>query len=179
MKKLSSILLLIIVVFNSLGFIVCFSIQQKQIKKEMKSIAKRSIDPAKLILIKSGPANISDAGFGLKFIDKDEFVYRGKMYDVVRKIKRGDTTLYYCLNDVKEDQLIAEFTGKLKENLDPNVIALKLKLSQSHFFAFAGLLLNSDKPSQQYSPITYFDIKSEPIMRYCDVDVPPPRSPLN
>lgn len=49
------------------------------------------------------PANASE----FKWEKEDEFVYRGNRFDVVRKKIVNDTsTLYYCLNDRKENNLL-------------------------------------------------------------------------
>lgn len=40
-------------------------------------------------------------------IEKSEFTWFGKLYDVVVERKSGDTTLFYCLHDKKEEALLA------------------------------------------------------------------------
>ncbi|MDX1830090.1 MAG: hypothetical protein R3342_11145 [Lutibacter sp.] len=53
-----------------------------------------------------------------------EFKYKGLMYDVVKtKIKNGNR-YYYCINDVKEKQLITSF---FRNNRRKNKSLLKLK----------------------------------------------------
>ena len=40
-------------------------------------------------------------------IHKKEFRYKGEMYDIVREIKTGHTTVFICTHDTKESKLFA------------------------------------------------------------------------
>ena len=42
------------------------------------------------------------------------------MYDLVTERKTGDTTLFYCLHDTREEDLIADFSTHLQHNGDPS-----------------------------------------------------------
>ena len=46
-----------------------------------------------------------------------EFRYNGNMYDVVRTLKKGDTTIYYCYADVRESKLISEIDKQVNDYL--------------------------------------------------------------
>ncbi len=53
--------------------------------------------------------NITNADRNPDFrrIDKREIKYKGKLYDVVREISNGHTTVFYCLHDSKEENIFA------------------------------------------------------------------------
>ncbi len=60
--------------------------------------------PAKLTMLRI--ENVaSDTDF--QRIDHKEFRYKGFMYDIVREIKTGQTTVFFCLPDNKETSLFA------------------------------------------------------------------------
>ena len=51
-----------------------------------------------------------------EFRDEDELEYKGSMYDVVKKIENDRYYTFYCVNDVKESQLIKNFRTHFDEN---------------------------------------------------------------
>jgi hypothetical protein len=51
------------------------------------------------------PANNKD----FRFLDKDEIRYRGKFYDVVSFSVSGNTITFLCINDTKEETMVAHF----------------------------------------------------------------------
>lgn len=50
-------------------------------------------------------------------IDKGEFRYKGKMYDIVKEVKTNDSVIFYCINDKKEEQLLSQFSDQIKNSL--------------------------------------------------------------
>jgi len=58
----------------------------------------------------------------VRFTDKEEFIYNGKMYDIVRQKTEGNITIYYCLDDTKEDNLFANLNVSIKNNMDSNPV---------------------------------------------------------
>lgn len=45
----------------------------------------------------------------VKWVDKGEFIYNGKMYDVVSKKISGDRCIIVCINDREEETLVANY----------------------------------------------------------------------
>lgn len=39
------------------------------------------------------------------FLSKKEFLYKGKMFDIVKAVHKNDSTYFYCLPDKDEDKL--------------------------------------------------------------------------
>ena len=70
--------------------------------------------------------------------DDDEFVSFGKMYDVIDKDEQKEGTIFYCINDLKEDLLFSNLHNNQNENegqatlklFDIIKICQKLKLQQ-------------------------------------------------
>jgi len=49
-----------------------------------------------------------------------EFVYKNKMFDVVKKQEKNGTTSFFCLNDKKEERLFANLDEYVRKNTTRN-----------------------------------------------------------
>lgn len=102
MKKIFAVFVLFILLFNSMGYYILFELNKFQVRQEMQSqLVKKTV---KLYLLKITDPE-KDPEF--KRIHKKEFQYKGKMYDVIKEVKNNGITLFYCLKDTKEDNLLA------------------------------------------------------------------------
>lgn len=118
MKKLYLFFVIIIsvIVFYSSPFLIFL---QKEIKKEMSVLVAKNKN-SKENLIKLEETQLKTA----KWIDAKEFMFEGKLYDVVFSEIQNDVKVYYCFLDhketivVKSKQFINNFFKPLpKENL--------------------------------------------------------------
>jgi len=106
MKRSASFILLLLFLFISDGYHLYFRYLQHKIQQEVKAEIRQGLDKEDLSLIVV-PVHGRQEIFWTK---KDkEFRYKGSMYDVVSTEIRGENIYYYCLNDVKEKQLIARY----------------------------------------------------------------------
>ena len=106
--------LLLIFLFNNFGYWFCFKVEQSDIKREMFEMTKQTVPNSELIALAIPAAEIND----LLWQDENEFSYKGKMYDVVRSERSADkSTVYYCLNDTKEEALNANLNAHIKGGL--------------------------------------------------------------
>jgi hypothetical protein len=92
----------------------------------MKVKIRKTLKDEELTLIIVSDQN-SNAFFW--FDSGKEFRYKGEMYDVVKTIIKDKSTYYYCINDKKENELIALFhknntTKKDKNNLLKRVFSV-------------------------------------------------------
>jgi len=96
-----------------MGYFVVFRYNQYVIRQEMMARIRNGVLPHNYVLLK-----ISNPGKEKQFrrINKTEFSWCGRMYDVVIERKSGDTTLFYCLHDKKEENLLADFSIYLKRH---------------------------------------------------------------
>jgi hypothetical protein len=105
-KKLLTITVVALFLFNTMGYFFVFRINQSFIRSEVRQIIKSGIFKENYTLLKiANPPSNPD----FRRTDKDEFVYRGRMYDIVSERTAGDTTYFYCINDKQEENLIAGF----------------------------------------------------------------------
>jgi hypothetical protein len=112
LKKALTYLILILFLFNSVGYYYLFELNKQLARKEMQTMIPRH--PSKLAVI-----TIADIEKDREFqrIDKKEFRYKGTMYDIVREIKKGQTTVFICLHDAKESRLFAGLKNATQNKL--------------------------------------------------------------
>ncbi len=119
-KKYISSLLILLMVFNSFGYVVAF-FQMKFIFKNIGFEKTIGILPEHQLTILKIPQK--DLSGNMEFIefDETEFSYYGKMYDVIRKEISGSDVIFYCYNDENEDALNTAFTYFVQQNTKPNI----------------------------------------------------------
>jgi len=81
---------------------------------EVKQRIKRSVPAQELVLIRV----TGESASALEWIKSFEFRYRGNLYDIVRTGQAGDTTFYYCINDVQEERLFAGLDGHVRRQME-------------------------------------------------------------
>ncbi len=121
LKKLISILTVIVVLFNAFGNLIVLKSIQYNIYREVRSDYIKNIPDSKLIKITIN----NNSNQTIQFIESDEFVYNNNMYDVVRKVTKENCTEYYCLNDNKETELYTNLNNEVLNNMDSNPVKTK------------------------------------------------------
>ncbi|MCX6277230.1 MAG: hypothetical protein NT004_03925 [Bacteroidetes bacterium] len=107
MKKVAIIGILLAFLLNILGFNFVFRYNQHCLHSEMTThIKSGSYQDAMVILKILHP----ESNRNFRRVEKSEFTWFGKLYDVVVERKSGDTTFFYCLHDKKEETLLANFS---------------------------------------------------------------------
>lgn len=106
MKKLAAIFLLSLFLFNTLGYYFVFSFNRFFIRSEMRSLLRSGYfkDNYVTLEILNLPHNPD-----FKRIDKNEFRYKGNLYDIISEKKNGNVTVFKCVNDLQEENLLACF----------------------------------------------------------------------
>ena len=170
-KKFISIIIITVLLFNAIGNLIVFESMRYTIKKEVKSdiISKTSDHNLITIIVDTNTKK------NIRFMDDDEFMYNGRMYDIVKQENKNDTTIYLCSNDTKEDELFANLNTEVKKNMDTNPVKQKTqqiltKISISLFYEE----VNNDHPDTYSS--YYYKTKTQNILTTdYDVLTPPPK----
>jgi hypothetical protein len=117
MKRGLAILLLALFLFNMFGYYFVFSYNRYLLRNEMRTLARGGYFKSSGITLK-----IKDAPHDPRFkrIDKHEFVYNGMLYDILSESTTGNTTTFNCINDVREEKLLAEFHNYLDQAVSHN-----------------------------------------------------------
>jgi hypothetical protein len=111
LKKIAAIAVLFVFLVNTMGYFVVFKYNQYLVKQEMISRIRTGILHPDVVILKILHPEQNQQ---FRRIEKNEFTFCGRLYDIVVERKTGDTTIFYCLHDNKEESLIADFTLYLR-----------------------------------------------------------------
>ncbi|HZV12683.1 MAG TPA: hypothetical protein VFA55_05665 [Candidatus Kapabacteria bacterium] len=113
----------------------------------------------------------------IRWHGNDEFEYQGRLYDISYSLRQSDTTYYYCVNDTKEETLIAgvnehvkNHTGDADNQNRESKIALK-NVTQDYYYNNAELL-----SAQEEEARFIFEINLSCSFLHPDVPTPPPKA---
>lgn len=115
----------------------------------------------------------------LAWKNDEEFHYNQMMYDVVHFEKTGEnTTVYYCLSDAQESQLIADYTkDQQKKNKHKNRRSSTVKVFK--FLSRINLLPQKEEaPLVQKNKKNVFFYTETLSQRWLEVSSPPPKQVL-
>ncbi|MCK6649467.1 MAG: hypothetical protein L6Q66_07415 [Bacteroidia bacterium] len=174
MKRTIAILLFFVFTFNIAGVIVVFKLQQFSIRREIKRQIKRGVSDEELHVIIVNTENSEE----LSWQKENEFIYKGAMYDIVKKETLADSSIaYYCINDKQETELFAHLDELIRKDMDHRSpvgkTAKKLFQVLSSIFPNEQLAL----PLHSSKPVL---LNNSYINNYSTPDIslssPPPRS---
>ena len=106
MKKLFAIILVVLFLFNTVGYYFVFSYNQFTIRHEIHCLIRsRYFEGSCITLQITTPLSNPD----FKWLNQSEFRYKGVLYDVCSQKTVGIVTTFHCINDKQEERLIAVF----------------------------------------------------------------------
>ena len=106
MKRVFAALITLLFLFNLMGYYFVFNYNQYLVRSEMKSFIKAGYFEDSYIVLKiTNPSLNPD----FKRVDKGEFRYKDKLYDIISETKTGNFTTFRCINDKNEERLLAGF----------------------------------------------------------------------
>ncbi|MFZ4400775.1 MAG: hypothetical protein ACOYO1_12130 [Bacteroidales bacterium] len=74
---------------------------------------------------------------GIQWIEDHEFLFRGKMYDVVHKVQSGKDIVLKCINDTQEEVLFADLDKQIEKCMQSDPVKSKtLNLLQKYNFLY-------------------------------------------
>jgi hypothetical protein len=174
MKKATSIILLFVFLFNSMGYLIVFKTMQYQAKKEIKSIIKNNLKPNELTEFCFAEKDLVK----LVWLEKGkEFIHNGTLYDIVRTEKTGEKTVFCCINDKQEEQLFADLEEQVNLHIasdkpvknDSSKQLVKSVLEDYFFSDFQFSFIN------EYNILKYIHSNdSEPMNLSATLFIPPP-----
>ena len=149
---------------------------QYSVKQEMKIFIKNNIPENELTKIIIPNSELTSSSSEFRQTDENEFIYKGKYYDVVRKKTIGDITIFYCINDSNEEKLFDELTEHVKQNTEQNA-PLKNKSVQLLKNIIKEALPDKTNKFYKNQSISYisFTYISYFNKNYSSVFLPPPK----
>ncbi len=116
MKKITSILILSLFIYNTIGFLALhpiLSIYYKYVGLEQANKPSEEELIERLIFNKE---DIQKGKIDFRWIHSREFKYNGDMYDIVKKEETDKQLIVHCINDTKEKKLEEEFEKRVHKN---------------------------------------------------------------
>ena len=171
--KVTSIVLLFLMVVPLTTSYFFVQLQKMQVKKEVKWKMIAGLDKEELVLFKFTEAESQSK---LKWEHAKEFEYQGEMYDVVEIEIRANTIYYWCWWDHKETKLNRQLEELVTQVLDQDTT---IQGNQRKLVDYFKKLFN--KPYQKQFAVL---LKSRPTdlmysenlaQMYSTPPVPPPR----
>jgi hypothetical protein len=117
MRKAGSILLLCIFLFNLIGYYPIFLIRQKGIIKRISVLSAQDSEARNLVVFRFNKYELAS----LKWLKKNEFSFKGGMYDVVKREMNIDGSEdLFCFFDRDEVNLLAGLKVHVDRNAENN-----------------------------------------------------------
>ena len=169
MKKVLSILFILFFLLNIIGTLGFYYYQRANIRAEMKSFMKSNIPENKIEIIK---VDINSKYF--QRIHAKEFRFHGKLYDIIKEVPYKDLTVFYCINDKKEEQLLEDISKIFDTSTDGmTTVKYSGKILKNIFFPF---YFESSKKNicDVYSSQKIYITSDKCLTCFYDVEIPPP-----
>ncbi|NOX86474.1 MAG: hypothetical protein GXO86_11020 [Chlorobi bacterium] len=166
MKKISFVIVILLFLFTNGGYYLYFRTMQYQARQEIRQKIENGVNEKDLTLITIPLNNKKDISW---IKPGKELLYKGAMYDVVRIKTDGQNQYYYCINDIKEKQLVTRY---MKQRKQREKTARRLKQNQSNKYIPGNYSIRANFSDSDFSfPVYHFYYKSN----FTDVSSPPPK----
>ena len=169
MKKATAILLSLLFFLTSTNYIFLFIERLETIKSHMQEKVSSNYTCSEITIFKF---SLNDINSKLRWLDKNEFMLDGKMYDVIRIDEHNNELTIYCLNDEKEEKLISNYNnlndgkGKQESFVIVHHNSIVLYAIRNDCFLFKKFNTVNSQPC--FSPDNYHSV-------LLDIITPPPR----
>ena len=117
MKKIFSISLLALFLFNLCGVYVTLGFMQSDNRQKMEREVKNNFSNRQLDVVRVSEKEIKNNAADFQITDNNEIRYKGNMYDVVRQKKVKGFVFFYCIKDVREDTLNKALNTQISMNV--------------------------------------------------------------
>jgi len=117
LKKLLSIVILILFIYNTIGFLAIhpfISLYLKHLGLEQTKHSEEN-ELVELIVLRKDDILLKKTNYIR--IDSKEFRLNGNLYDIVKEVENDSSIYLYCINDEKENSLFSELCKKIDNNV--------------------------------------------------------------
>ena len=175
MKKIVVIAILFVFLLNTMWYYIVFKCNQCHIKNEMISQIRLGVFHPDIVLLK---ILRPEQEHQFQRIEKNEFSYCGRLYDIVVERKCGDTTFFYCLHDKKEEMLLADFSILFRHQRHSGSSSKDNPIQALlHNLISQALIQNAAVPLHGQGKTCIFpELQSSLFPVYLVLEAPPPKS---
>ena len=135
MRRITSILILSLFLYNTIGFLAIHPFMSMYYKYLGMMRADMPSEEERIELLIFNKEDIENNKIGFRWIHSREFKYNGDMYDIVKKEETDKQLIVYVINDTKEKKLEEEFEKRVYKNSTenkhlPSIIKYSLSISE-------------------------------------------------
>ena len=106
MKKILAFILALLFFLNTWGYYWIYWYNRYTVRSEMHAMLKSGFVWQSIEVLRiTNPLSNPD----FKRTDSREFLYRGNLYDIISESHNKDITVFYCINDKKEETALSCF----------------------------------------------------------------------
>jgi hypothetical protein len=175
LKKITSILLILLLFFDSCGYIFVYIELSNYFKKEGTRKISEYLPNDNLEIIIVHKSDIYNINSPIKFVKKQEIRYKDELYDICNEVSLGDSIYYYCLNDKNENILEQAFANYLEKNTQDNSQNVPIHNILKSIIKVATIPLMFDNKYYQSSIKLITQITNFFPQYSSDIPTPPPK----
>lgn len=114
MRRIISLLVILIALWQIVGFFSYFEWEKFQLRQEIKEVIAQTSTKKELCELEFTFKEMKN----LTWFESREFKFQGRMYDVVKRIPTKNGVRFVCVNDSKEASLYAKLDQSTFANLN-------------------------------------------------------------
>jgi len=118
MKRITAILLILLLLFDSFGYIFVYLELSSYFKKEAAGKINDFIPENELEIISFHKTKLLSTVSSLNFVKEKEIKINGTLYDIYKIEYRNDSVFIFCLNDKNENILEKAFTSYVDRKIN-------------------------------------------------------------
>ncbi|PKL90130.1 MAG: hypothetical protein CVV23_01950 [Ignavibacteriae bacterium HGW-Ignavibacteriae-2] len=132
--------MMFLLLFHGELHLLVYKVFELKYKKEVKQLIKNGIPENELVKFvfyyKTKMQNTKD----IQWTKKNEFRFKGEMYDIVKEETCGDSVYTYCIHDFKESKLVKNYEKYFARFINDNPDKKKdLQIQYNSFSRFYNL----------------------------------------
>jgi hypothetical protein len=131
-RKTFTILLAILFLYNTVGFLAVYSFLSKHYKDRGIREVEEFADENEIQILVFDKSDIQNRNVDFRWIESREFKYNGDLYDIVKKEENENQIILYCISDKKETKLEKDF----EREIDNSTTNKKLNSGDKNIFNF-------------------------------------------
>lgn len=112
--------LLLLILFHSEFYLIMFKGLEVKYKREIKQQIKNGISEENLVIFTFGKNIVNEQSENFRWMKKNEFRYKGEMYDIIKTEYKGDSIVYHVFHDLKESALFSNLDKHILDYLSSN-----------------------------------------------------------
>jgi hypothetical protein len=176
MKKITAILLVSLLLFDSCGYFFIYIELSGFFKKEASEKINDFLPDKELEIIAVHNSELCNANSPLQFINSSEIKINGSLYDIYKTEYKKDSVYFYCLNDKNENILEQAFSGYMDKKINDDSKTTPIHNILHNILKIALVPVNFN--DSYYQSSIKFVTNSQNLLPQYSVDIPtpPPKS---